>query len=434
MSMYWQVPDGSPGRRADGLAGQRQTRPPDPLLAHRPTSLRIPPVIVAHLADLHLGFRQYHRQTPAGLNQREADVAHAFRRAVDQVIAARPDVVMLAGDLFHSVRPTNPAILFAFRQLHRLREALPDAPLIIIAGNHDTPRSVETGSILALFETLGADVVSETQRRLAYPKLDLSVLAVPHPALLAGDHVFNPEGNETYQVLLLHGQIPNLYPWERHAPEYGGALVTPEELTRGNWSYVALGHYHVQREVAPRVWYSGALDYVSPNPWGELADERQHGITGKGWLKVDLATREVIRQPVPLARKVIDLLPLDGLGHTAAELDAMLAISVEGIPGGHADQIIRQVIWNVPRHVGREMNYTAIRSIKAEALHFQLDLRRPELHRETGSGAPGRRQTLPELVEAFLTNRPLPADVDRDTFVRTGAELMASVEREWAEG
>ena len=103
---------------------------------------------LAHLADPHLGFRQYHRQTPSGINQREADVAAAFRQAVDGVLAARPDVVVVAGDLFHSVRPTNAAILFAFRQFQRLRAGLPDAPVILIAGNHDTPRSTETGKTL----------------------------------------------------------------------------------------------------------------------------------------------------------------------------------------------------------------------------------------------------------------------------------------------
>jgi len=80
-------------------------------------------VKLAHLADLHLGFRQYHRQTPTGLNQREADAADAFRRAIDGVIAAAPEMVIIAGDLFHSVRPTNQAILVAYTQLHRLREA-----------------------------------------------------------------------------------------------------------------------------------------------------------------------------------------------------------------------------------------------------------------------------------------------------------------------
>ena len=390
---------------------------------------------IAHLADLHLGSRQYHRQTSTGLNQREADVAHAFRRAVDQVIAARPDVVIIAGDLFHAVRPTNHSILFAFQQCHRLREALPDVPLVLIAGNHDTPRSTETGSILRLFESLGMDVVIDEARRLAYPTLGLSVLAVPHMSLIQSERpALRPEGSEPHQVLVLHGEVEGIFPSDRSAVEYGGAIVSREDLARGGWSYVALGHYHVQREIAPRVWYSGALEYVSPNPWGELADERQLGIEGKGWLLVDLPSGMVERRAVEPARKVIDLPHIDGAGLTALALDEALAAQLAGIPGGLVDQIVRQVLRNVPRHVGREMNYAAIRGYKAQALHFQLDLRRPETRREVGVGAPGRRQTLPELVHDFLARRAVPTDVDHEVFVRTGSELMAEVEREWAEG
>src|SRR2546425_7626939 len=87
-----------------------------------------------------------------GGNQREADVAEAFRRAVDDLLAQRPDLILFAGDVFHSVRPTNPAILFLFRELQRVRVALPETPIVLIAGNHDTPRSVETGTILKLYE------------------------------------------------------------------------------------------------------------------------------------------------------------------------------------------------------------------------------------------------------------------------------------------
>ena len=120
---------------------------------------------LAHLADLHLGFRQYDRQTARGGNQREVDVADAFRRAVDDLVAQRPDLILLAGDIFHSVRPTNPAILFLFRELQRVRVALPETPVVLIAGNHDTPRSVETGTILRLYEALGVEVVIERARR-----------------------------------------------------------------------------------------------------------------------------------------------------------------------------------------------------------------------------------------------------------------------------
>jgi hypothetical protein len=80
--------------------------------------------------------------------------------------------------------------------------------------------------------------------------------------------------------------------------------------------------------------------------------------------------------------------------------------------------------------VARELNHAAIRALKASALYFHLDLRRPEIHRTVGVGAPGRRQTLPELVRSFLERRPLPAELDRDAFVRLGETLMDSVERD----
>src|SRR5207249_1073029 len=138
---------------------------------------------LAHLADLHLGFRQFDRQTPKGTNQREADIAEVFRRAVDDLLEQQPDLIVIAGDIFHSVRPTNAAILFFFRELHRLRTGLPASPIVAIAGEHDTPRSTETGTILRLYEALGVDLAIEEPRRIVYPKLDCAVLAVPHQAL-----------------------------------------------------------------------------------------------------------------------------------------------------------------------------------------------------------------------------------------------------------
>jgi exonuclease SbcD len=390
-------------------------------------------VKLAHIADPHLGIRQYHRQTPSGINQREADIAHAFRAAVDGVIEARPDAVVVAGDLFHSVRPTNAAIVFAFRQFQRLRESLPDAPIVLIAGNHDTPRSTETGSILRLFEELGIDVASEEPRRFVYPALDLSVLAVPHQALMSGTRpVLRPEGDERRRVLVLHGEIEGVFPFDRSGAEYGGAVLGLEELAPTEWSYVALGHYHVQHRVAPRVWYAGSLDYVSPNLWGELVDEADHGAHGKGWLLADVDRGTAQRRTVPLAREILDLEPIEADGLQAEAIDALIAARVAAVPGGVADKVVRLLVHNIPRHVARELNHAAVRALKAVALHFHLDLRRPETHRTVGTGAPGRRQTLPELVRSYLERRPLPAELDRDAFVRLGEALVDSVERDFA--
>lgn len=393
---------------------------------------------IAHLADLHLGFRQYHRLNANGINQREADVANAFRSAVDGVILEHPDAVIVAGDLFHAVRPTNQAIVFAFKQFQRLREALPAAPIIIIAGNHDTPRSSETGSILKLFEELGVHVAAERERRFAFPELNLSVLAVPHEAFFAPDRpALRPEGDEMFQLLVLHGEVEGVFPADRSSAEYGGAQITERDLTGGDWTYVALGHYHVQTRVRERVWYSGALEYVSSNPWGELAEERAQGRRGggsqKGWLLADLRTGKVESRPVTLARRIFDLPPVDAEGLAPKEIDKLIGERTGAITGGVEDQVVRLVVKNIPRHVARELDHVRLRELKATALHFHLDLRRPEAaEREEGNAAPGTRRTLPELVGDFLTRRPLPAELERDSFVRTGRDLVERAERDFA--
>jgi DNA repair protein SbcD/Mre11 len=392
-------------------------------------------VKLAHIADPHLGIRQYHRQTSNGINQREADVAQAFRATIDGVIEARPDAIVFAGDLFHSVRPTNAAIVFAFRQFQRLREALPAAPVILIAGNHDTPRSVETGSILRLFEELGVDVAAEEPRRLVYPGLDLSVLAVPHQVMRAAERpLLQPEGPEKYRLLVLHTEVEGEYPIGRGAAEYGGAVVSRTELHLEDWTYVALGHYHTQHQVDRRAWYAGSLEYVGPNLWGELADDTAHGSHGKGWLLVDLDTGRADRRTVPSARLVLDLEPVQAEGKSAAVIDDLIARRLAAVSGGISNKIIRLRVFDIPRHVARELNHSVIRGYKSEALHCHIDLRRPDAHRITGTGAPGRRQTLPELVTSYLERRPLPAELDREAFVRLGQELMDTVEREMAGG
>ena len=390
---------------------------------------------LAHLADPHLGIRQYHRLTSGGINQREADVAQAFRAAIDGVIADRPDVIVIAGDLFHSVRPTNHAIVFGFRQLQRLRDALPHAPIVLIAGNHDTPRTVESGSILRLFEELGVDVAIEEPRRLVYPHLDLNIFAVPRQAIMSPDApTLTPEGGQKYQVLVAHFEVEGEYPLGHIASEYGSPAVTRRDLHLKEWTYVALGHYHTQHQVATNAWYSGALDYIGPNIWGEAADESDHGSHGKGWLLADLDAGKVERKPLPAARSVLDLETIRAEGLSAKAVDAVIAERVGSIRGGIADQIVRLRVFDISRHVARELNHAAIRSWKAEALHFRLDLRHPETHRLIGVGSPGRRQTLPELVASYLERRPLPVELDRKAFVRLGQELMDTVERDLAGG
>lgn len=386
---------------------------------------------LVHLSDLHLGFRQFQRQTSAGINQREADVAAAFTRAVDRIIALAPEVVLIGGDVFHQVRPTNTAILHAFNQFARLVQALPDTKVVIAAGNHDMPRSTETICILRLFAApLGIHVADREPRRFVFEDLELAVLAVPD--LPPGSVDLRPEPGLRYNVLLMHGEVQGLMAQAERAEHPDRALlrIPVAELERPEWDYVALGHYHVYRQVAPKAFYSGALDYTSTNPWGELAEERAAKLPGKGMIERNLATGRQTFHPLTLSRPFVDLPPVDGRGMSAADVDAAIQSAVTRLEGGLDAKVVRLVVKDVPRHIARELDQKALRELQRRALHFQLDVRRPESLKRQASGAPGRRASLADTLRDSLRARPLPRGVDREALVTLGLRYLSEAEQD----
>lgn len=391
---------------------------------------------IVHLADLHLGFRAYHRVNRRGVNVREVDVATAFREAVAQTVALRPDLVLVAGDVFHTVRPSNTAIADAFRQFSELSARLPEVPVVVIAGNHDSPRSSDTGNILALFREIpGLSIVTDGAERVHLPEIETSVLCLPHNALAerqgraalmgaeaeaaealaaaasisrADAVALDPDPAARTNVLMLHGTVSGAAAEGkiRYVSEYGGVTVEDTDIAPSRWDYVALGHYHIATELAPNMWYAGGIERTSTNIWAEAAGE-------KGFVAYDTESGRGRFHPVA-TRPVIDLPRISARGMGAAEIDEAIRTAVEGVPDGIATKIVRLVVADIPRHVVRELNHRRIRDYKAEALHFHLDARPPEVRRTVGYGAPLRRQSLVEQVETWLLKQWEPASPATD--------------------
>jgi exonuclease SbcD len=383
-------------------------------------------VKLVHLSDLHLGFRQFQRTTPNGINQREADVAQSFTRAIDKVIELRPDLVLIGGDVFHTVRPTNPAILHAFAQFSRLVRELPDAIVVIIAGNHDMPRSSETICILRLFSPLGIHVVDTEPRRLSFPEHGLSILAVPD--LPPGSVALDPDPLARINVLLLHGEVAGAIPMHAEHTDRAALQIPVEAISAPAWNYVALGHYHVYKKVGPNAYYSGAIDYTSSNMWGEREEELAQKLT-KGLIERDLETGKQKFHALPVAREVLDLPRIEGKGLSAQELDGQIAATLARVAGGIDGKIVRIVVSNVPRHIMRELDHKALRDAQRRALHFMLDTRRPEVTRpKAASGSPGHRASLADLLRDSLRSRLLTSDIDREKLIDLGDHYLREAE------
>jgi DNA repair protein SbcD/Mre11 len=236
-----------------------------------------------------------------------------------------------------------------------------------------------------------------------------------------------PDPSARYNVLVLHGVVDGIQPqWMMADPAYH--VVRPEDLFANEWSYRALGHYHVYREIGTNTYYSGSIDYSSSDPWGELLEASEGGVPGKGFIEHDLATGAHRFHTLDLERAVIDLPELWAAGLTSAELDARIRESVESIEGGIDQKVVRLLVRHAPRHIVRELDQAPLRDYKRRALHFHLDTRRPEITRMHGGAAPGRRPSLAEVVREKLMSRVLEADIDREALVELGLRYLREAE------
>ncbi len=84
-----------------------------------------------HMADVHLGYRQYNSE------ERALDFAQAFLSAIKFAVERKVDFVLIAGDLFHKKSDIDPLTLTqATKVLEKAKKA--GIPVVAVEGNHDS--------------------------------------------------------------------------------------------------------------------------------------------------------------------------------------------------------------------------------------------------------------------------------------------------------
>jgi len=328
-----------------------------------------------HISDSHLGASGYSRRLSAsGYNQREEDVCSSFQAAVDQIIELKPDFVLHSGDLFHTVRPTNRIINFAIRQI--LRVVNLEIPMVIISGNHDTPKQRTVGSVFSFFEVLSPllHLVHRNQYELIKLK-HVAIHAIPHclnqedfsqelakVEIVGGPPTAVGRRNSKFNILILHGVVAGIK--EFSMGELAEQEIPSSSLERG-FDYVALGHYHRFCQVKSGGYYAGSTERLSMS---ELGQE-------KGFVEVDLQTKNVKFHRVP-TRDMIELLSLN-----ARELDQeQILLEIEKRVGTQdvEEKIVRLKVTSIPEHVYNSLDFRKIAELKSRAFHFDLKFDRKE--------------------------------------------------------
>jgi len=220
-----------------------------------------------------LGYNDLDILNDDNINQREADFYDAFSQVVEQIIQIKPDYIIHTGDLFHRSSPSNRALTFAIKQFNILNEL--DIPMVLIAGNHSTPRTNLSSPILKIFEDLKNIHVSFNQE---YKKIEFDEVVfhtLPHmnddSKALSQIELSETNIDETKKnIMMLHCSVGAWYLMQ----EYGEWVYpSDKEYIFDKMDYVALGHWHGFGAVSVKgtkqkysnVYYSGSTERTSLN-------------------------------------------------------------------------------------------------------------------------------------------------------------------------
>ncbi len=373
---------------------------------------------IVHMADSHLGFSAYGRVDRWGRNQREELIYQGFGKTVERIIELAPDAVVHAGDVFHHVRPRIRP-LYVFKQnLEKLVDA--GIPVIIISGNHDAPKSYAALSPFTLFEGLEGVHIAHHYRYERFELGGFQFHCIPF-CLGPEDYLeefrkvqeFRAENPSGRDVLVMHGLVEAL--WDRRLRTVGEHELK-ESFLKGDFSYIALGHYHGQAQVARNAWYSGSVEYFR---FGEAGDD-------KGLLLVDLDSGDVEQIPVR-ERYMLDLDPIDCCGLSSREIEELIAVVCERT--GMKDKIVRLRLKDASREAYRSLSQRLIGELKNQALHLEIlpEFKDDPICFET---EPMDSKQLPQEFQIFIkdeaTKGTIPAAIKEDVLIY-GSDLMARI-------
>ncbi len=215
---------------------------------------------VLHTADIHLGAKF----TGLGARGREQrrKLLETFDKVVDLAINSHVHLVLVAGDLFDSNRPTPELLNAVLRGLDRLEGQAIE--ICLVPGTHDRWGEASVYCRQEFLQRPYIHIFTDSRFiPLELPSLSTTVWGRALAESQTGDVLagLHREGPSQWQLALVHGSIR----LPGHV-EQDEAMMDTASLAACGMDYVALGHWHSLADYSrwgPPAWYCGAPEPIS---------------------------------------------------------------------------------------------------------------------------------------------------------------------------
>ncbi len=370
---------------------------------------------ILHMADTHLGYSAYRKLTKDGMNQREIDIYNSFKQCIDYAVKSKPDLILHAGDLFDSVRPTNRAITVALEQIIRLSKE--KIPFIVISGNHETPKLKETGNIFKIFEHLEHiyPIYNNKYETIPFEIKDKKIIihTVPHCQTKEGflDNLkkITPDSSADFNVFMAHGAVTGIKEFKMN--EFNELFIPTEALSK-DFDYIALGHYHNYTEIVENAFYSGSTERLT---FAEVDGK-------KGCIEIELGSKTRYKFIENDTRSMIDADPINCSNLSIENITKKIQVTIQKIKPH--DKIFRIKLENIPSHIYRGIDFNQIRKLCSGAVHFEIksDVIKEGEQRISENY---KIKSIANEFEKFLKDRDV---TEKDLLLKIGLEYIQKIE------
>ncbi len=370
---------------------------------------------ILHITDTHLGFSAYRKLTEDGMNQREIDIYNSFKQCIDYAVKSKPDLILHAGDLFDSVRPTNRAITIALEQIIRLSKK--KIPFIVISGNHETPKLRETGNIFKIFEHLDHVYPIYNNKYETIPfeigSKKILIHAVPHCQTKEGflDNLkkVKPDSSVDFNVFMAHGAVTGIKEFKMN--EFNELFIPTEALSK-DFDYIALGHYHKYTEIVENAFYSGSPERLT---FAEVEGK-------KGCIEIEPGSKTRYKFIEIDTRPMIDAAPINCSNLNIEEITRNIREIIQKIEPHN--KIFRITLENIPSHIYRGIDFNQIRKLCSGAVHFEIKsdvIKEGELRVSENY----KIESIASEFEKFLKDRDV---TEKNLLLKLGLEYIQKIE------
>ena len=370
---------------------------------------------ILHMADTHLGFSAYRKLTEDGMNKREIDIYNSFKQCIDYAVKSKPDLILHAGDLFDSVRPTNRAITVALEQIIRLSKK--KIPFIVISGNHETPKLRETGNIFKIFEHLDHIYPIYNNKYETIPfeigSKKILIHAVPHCQTKEGflDNLkkVKPDSSVDFNVFMAHGAVTGIKEFKMN--EFNELFIPTKALSK-DFDYIALGHYHNYTEIVENAFYSGSPERLT---FAEVEGK-------KGCIEIEPGSKTRYKFIEIDTRPMIDAAPINCSNLNIEEITRNIREIIQKIEPHN--KIFRITLENIPSHIYRGIDFNQIRKLCSGAVHFEIKsdvIKEGELRVSENY----KIESIASEFENFLRNRDI---TEKEVLLKLGLEYIQKIE------